>query len=456
MAFLNPIASNWSRAEREKLNNNWTIIESYLSNLQGQINLLTGDVDVQKLVDQINDILNQGNVVIADLEAALQDASTVISNAQNATTEANNAAQDALNAINDMQAFINQFGNAESYDNSKPYKINNIVEFDGSGFICIKDTQGNPPPSLSTKRNEWWQLFAQKGTDGTGAVSKVAGKSPDVDGNVPLTAQDVGATSISEFNALPKIFSSQEEPTQADVLQMKHGDVFIVYGDVFGTLLNKYFTGVNGTTPYSEYLNTFSSIITGDAIIAVDTHSIQNNKLEVQIKPTANNKFVIREFVGKNPILIPNAIGERVNLELKVTYPSVRETIFGITLINKTAETSPGVGGLTDTGDYIRLHYSQSDALGVGSVNIGRKINSTVGNVFTQSRSVITNSTFKIRLQLEKTSESRYTARCYENDILLGFAENVEYNFSKFYPLFYVQTTQTDAEPFKIESIKIW
>lgn len=195
MAILNPIASNWSRAEREKLNNNWIIIERYLLNLQGQINLLTGDVDVQALIDQINDILNQGNVVIADLEAALQDATTVITNAENATTDANNAAQEAQSAIDNMQAFINQFGNAESYDNSKLYKANNIVEFDGSGFICIKDTQGNPPPTLPTKRNEWWQLFAQKGTDGTGAVSKVAGKTPELDGNVPLSAQDIGAVS---------------------------------------------------------------------------------------------------------------------------------------------------------------------------------------------------------------------------------------------------------------------
>lgn len=202
MAILNPIASNWSRAEREKLNNNWTIIESYLSNLQGQINLLTGDVDVQALIDQINDILNQGNVVIADLEAALQDATTVITNAENATTDANNAAQEAQSAIDNMQAFINQFGNAESYDNSKLYKVNNMVEFDGSGFICIKDTQGNPPPTLPTKRNEWWQLFAQRGTDGTGAVSKVAGKTPELDGNVPLIAQDVGAVSSANFERL--------------------------------------------------------------------------------------------------------------------------------------------------------------------------------------------------------------------------------------------------------------
>ncbi|WP_445479179.1 hypothetical protein ACULLL_01750 [Lysinibacillus irui] len=199
MTYLNRIASNWSRPERERLNDNWTIIENYLSSLQGQINLLTGDINVQELIDQINNILEQGNVIISDLQTALQDASTVIADAQNATTDANNAAQNALNAINDMQAFINQFGNAESYDNSKLYKVNNIVEFDGSGYICIQDTQGNTPPLLPAKRNDWWQLFAQRGLDGTGSVSKVAGRSPEADGNVPLTAQDVGATSGTEF-----------------------------------------------------------------------------------------------------------------------------------------------------------------------------------------------------------------------------------------------------------------
>lgn len=200
MTILNRIASNWSFQEREKLNNNWTIIESYLSNLQGQVNILTGDVNVQDIVDQVNELLNQGNVVIADLEAALQDVTTVITDAQNATTDANNAAQEALNAINDMQAFINQFGNAETYDNEKLYKVNNIVEDKGSGFICIKDTQGNPPPTLPTKRNEWWQIIVQKGVDGTGAVSKVAGKSPELDGDVPLLPEDIGAANSNDFN----------------------------------------------------------------------------------------------------------------------------------------------------------------------------------------------------------------------------------------------------------------
>ncbi|MDM5231494.1 hypothetical protein [Lysinibacillus pakistanensis] len=202
MASLNRLASNWSRVEREKLNTNWSIIENYLSNLQGQINLLTGGVDVQELINQINDILNQGNVIIGDLETALQEATTVIANAQNATTDAQNAAQEALNAINDMQAFINQFGNAETYDNGKLYKANNIVEFNGSGFICVQDTQGNTPPTLPIKRNDWWQLIAQRGVDGTGSVSKVAGKSPELDGNVPLTAQDVGAASSVDFDKL--------------------------------------------------------------------------------------------------------------------------------------------------------------------------------------------------------------------------------------------------------------
>lgn len=206
MTILNRIASNWSFQEREKLNSNWSIIESYLSKLQGQINILTGDLDVQEIVDQINEILNRGNIIISDLEAALQDVSTVITNvqnatidAQNATNDANNATQEALNAVNDMKAFIYQFGNAETYDSTKLYNVNNIVEYNGSGFICIQDTQSNTPPTLPTKRNEWWQLIAQKGTDGTGAVSRVAGKSPESDGNVPLSPEDINAVNRNDY-----------------------------------------------------------------------------------------------------------------------------------------------------------------------------------------------------------------------------------------------------------------
>lgn len=241
MTILNRIASNWSFQEREKLNNNWTIIESYLSKLQGQLNILTGDVDVQELVAQINDILNQSNVIIDDLETALQEAITVISNAQNATIDADNAAQNALNAIIEMQAFINQIGNAETYDNSKLYKVNNLVEFDGSGYICIQDTQGNSPPLLPAKRNDWWQLFAQKGLDGTGAVSKVAGKSPEVDGNVSLNAQDVGAVSVTEYNKF--LMQRQLYVTELGAI-----------GDWNGT------SGTDNTTAIQNALNTSRSL----------------------------------------------------------------------------------------------------------------------------------------------------------------------------------------------------
>lgn len=204
MTILNRIESNWSRPEREKLNNNWGIIERYLSGLQGQINILTGEVDVQAIIDQLNDILNQGNIIIADLETVLSNAATVITSAQNATEGANNAAQTALDAVSDIQTFINQLGNAETYDNSKLYKINNFVEFNGSGFICVQETQGNTPPTLPTKRNDWWQLLAQRGVDGSGSISKVAGKSPEVDGNVPLSPEDIGAASSEDLTGLQK------------------------------------------------------------------------------------------------------------------------------------------------------------------------------------------------------------------------------------------------------------
>jgi len=53
MTILNRLASNWSRTERERLNTNWSIIENYLSNLQEQIRVLTGGVDVQELLTKL-------------------------------------------------------------------------------------------------------------------------------------------------------------------------------------------------------------------------------------------------------------------------------------------------------------------------------------------------------------------------------------------------------------------
>lgn len=213
MVILKPIASNWSRSEREKLNNNWTIIENYLSNLQGQINLLTGDVNVQELIDQLNHLLSQSTLVLEELESALANIETIIMNAQNATDDANNAAQSALNAVNDIQSIIDNFQTKGTFDMETIYAKNNSVLYEGSSYIYINNTpsKGNPPPNYPIVSNDYWHMTAAKGASGEGAVSKVNGKEPNAEGEVILAPSDIGAASSTELETHSKEIATTEK-----------------------------------------------------------------------------------------------------------------------------------------------------------------------------------------------------------------------------------------------------
>ncbi|MFS0819681.1 hypothetical protein ABC382_22690 [Lysinibacillus sp. 1P01SD] len=213
MVILKPIASNWSRSEREKLNNNWTIIENYLSNLQGQINLLTGDVNVQELIDQLNQLLSQSTLVLEELESALANIETIITNAQNATDDANNAAQSALNAVNDIQSMIDNFQTKGTFDMETIYAKNNSVLYEGSSYIYINvtPTKGNPPPNYPQIANDYWHMTAAKGASGEGAVSKVNGKEPNAEGEIILSPSDIGAASSTELETHSKEIATTEE-----------------------------------------------------------------------------------------------------------------------------------------------------------------------------------------------------------------------------------------------------
>lgn len=64
---------------------------------------------------------------------------------------------DETRYVNDYNATVN-------------YKKNNIVSFNGSSYMAIKDTIGNTPPLLPLTANEFWGLSGRKGADGTGTL----------------------------------------------------------------------------------------------------------------------------------------------------------------------------------------------------------------------------------------------------------------------------------------------
>lgn len=190
---------------------------------QGDYAKLEGDKvinaisDLTTLKEEINVTISESSVATTKANEATNKANTATKNANTATENANSIS-DKLNLLLPNVEGLENIG---SYDASKAYEKNNIVEHNGSSFQALKDTTGNTPPTLPTKSNEFWQLIAQRGIDGEGSVSTVNGKSPSVDGNVTLNAEDVGSINVNKIGVPNGIASLNQDgkvpSTQLDV-----------------------------------------------------------------------------------------------------------------------------------------------------------------------------------------------------------------------------------------------
>lgn len=252
---LHTTQSPVSRSERTKINENWQRIIEGLSRLQYQVNILAGGEEVDELIQRINGAIDTVANALQDTKKAINDANKATTEAQEATTNANTAVQevhetaaeatqmlekletlqaqleqmkqqletattsaetatinansaaqiatDIANALNEAIAeaidaaqrannaaqIIDGWGTATVWDATVEYVKNNVTTYNGSTWQSLS-TNINSVPSES---NTDWILLAQRGVDGTGSVSKVASKSPDAEGNVPLIPADIGA-----------------------------------------------------------------------------------------------------------------------------------------------------------------------------------------------------------------------------------------------------------------------
>lgn len=124
------------------------------------------------------------------------------------------------------------------------YNKNNIVTYNGSTFQARKNGVTSTPPQPPVTNTDWL-VMAQRGIDGTGAVSSVNNILPDGDGNVVLTTDALDVynkatvdskvqtvsnrvtsleTSVSELDSSLTTLDSQLENHLADLLG--HGGTF--------------------------------------------------------------------------------------------------------------------------------------------------------------------------------------------------------------------------------------
>lgn len=167
---------------------------------------------------------SKADVATGKATTATAQADEATAKAVDATQKAIEATDNATKAFNDITLVINNFKATGDYSATKQYNKYNVVLFNGSSFIALQDTKGNAPPTGTTTANTHWQMLAQRGVDGKGAVgsvnnlkpdasgnvnlgaiaNSVAGIKPGVDGNVPLTIGDLSTDNQLSPSVKPK------------------------------------------------------------------------------------------------------------------------------------------------------------------------------------------------------------------------------------------------------------
>lgn len=108
-----------------------------------------------------------------------------------------------------------QINHRGDYNAGTTYAINDAVRVLGSTWVYINATpgSGNAPPTLPTESNSYWQLMAQAGSNGTGAVDLVNGQSgvvvldgSDIEANyAPVNYSPAGQAIADHFAALDTV-----------------------------------------------------------------------------------------------------------------------------------------------------------------------------------------------------------------------------------------------------------
>ena len=472
MTQLYNVDSPITREQRNNLNATFIDIQNRLSNLRYQISILTGSSDLEEIINRIEQtITNANNATINtqqalnELTTALNQLETALNNSNEATSEAREAATDANESIQNAQNFINQLGNARTYDNSVTYQKNNVVEYNGSSYMAVQQTIGNLPPSLPEKRNDYWQLLAQRGVDGNGSVISVNNISPDINGNVFLTPGNINAASEENLETLRRELDTHLNDIESNGIRLaKSIDVFrynpidLYEGRIWiiwPLKLEETFTGENTSRGYANRFDIYNNPSTIGAIVETSSDYISNNRLALLVRPTVNRNFVIQDLISKTSVELPKTLGQKRYFEFKVLLDqNTIENQFGIGF--STDNSQPSDGGIwgNPNGDAIRLHYSYSASFPSSYVAIQQK---TAGDlVRLTDHSLITGNEFIVGLELINTGVNNYSLTWFENDIQMAQATNVQLEYDTIYPYFYNQSTSTISQIVLIDDFRVW
>ncbi|BDH62106.1 hypothetical protein MTP04_22360 [Lysinibacillus sp. PLM2] len=371
--ILNTTLSPISRQERNKINENWQRIIAECNRLQSQINILSGDVSVEEILQALEDAIANANDTVAALEQQVQQSitdndtatqqaidnlnselqsaltnisnkltemQTAITNAETATTNANTATSDALiatsnalDAITNMQNFVSELGMFGVYDPTATYDKNNMVRYEKAVYIALKDGLVGVTP---TDDGVNWRLLIRDGVDGQGAVSTVNGVSPDENGNVELTPSSIGAASQTDLETTNNNLATAEQTLTAHLVESKNLGLIgsLKYGKMelpsdFEHNLNfDLYRDVDGKIKHTF---NFESLTSDYTIFYIDgVNGIQSNNGTTKETPKKNVYSTIQEIesnpsITKAKLIILGDYIERSQLAISDTYSITKD-----------------------------------------------------------------------------------------------------------------------------------
>lgn len=180
------------------------------------------------------------------------------------------------------------------WNSATAYAVNDLAQYNGSQYRrIVAGTTNTDPPTDTTN----WQLFVSKGLDGLGSVVKVNNVSPDLDGNVTVTTDNIseGSTNIY-FTATRVINTALTGLSTSDSSDVAATDTVL---SGFGKLQAKW---ANISTTIMGTVLTGLSVATSAAVAATDSILAAIGKLQAQIN-TINSKALYKSYASAGQTL---------------------------------------------------------------------------------------------------------------------------------------------------------
>lgn len=258
------------------------------------------------------------------------------------------------------QSVIDSYKHVGDWNGSIDYKKNQEVLFNGSTYRAIEDNKGTQPTDKSK-----WQLIAQRGVDGEGAVASVNGIMPDSDGNVNLGDIADKQYVDSKISEIPDIdLSKLETKTDATAKLTEAKE----YTDTQISAIPEVDLTPLETKEDAQAKLTEAKQYTDEKIGDVDLSALET-KEDAQAK-LVEAKGYTDEEIAKIP-------------DVKDTVDTVNEYEKKINIINRIDSIQIGDKDSREVGVYLQLgaakHSSSSNAAR-GSVNISSMNKSVAGN----------------------------------------------------------------------------